>query len=221
MRNPTALSLASGAALAPESALQGTFAAMPTQIVGAQASASRTYEAELTVQRKAQDRSAVKAEFEFAIPLSKGVTRSDLESMDSGLKAQIDALTEDQRAAIDQMLGKVDAADGYLLLAASQLETERITDLNAAYARERDAALNVPSRKLSDKALKLAAENHAQRLESLQNQAKDFKLQRFILAKGDMLARSQTLNLGLVRGAAQGVSGTGTTVQVLELAAKP
>ena len=223
VKGPGALGTLSGQVLGNDSPYSSTFASSPVQLAGVQLTESRTYEAELSVQRLANDGSLVKAEFEFLMPLGLGIDRAGLESTNAILKAQLATLTAEQGKQLDALLQKVDAQDGYALIIPSQISPERVKDLNTLFARERAQAEanRVLGRDVAEAQLKQAAENHQQRLEKLESEAKDFKLQRFILVKGDSMIRNQAVNAGIVRVAWQKQAGVGTTVEVLELSAPP
>jgi hypothetical protein len=223
LKGPGALETLAGQKLGKDNIYSDQFKSSPVQLAGAQVTVSRTYEAELSVQRLANDGSLVKAEFEFLMPLGMGIDRAGLESTNPVLKAQLATLTAEQGKQLDALLQKVDAQDGYALIIPSQLAPGRVKDLNTQFARERAQAQanRVLGREVSNAQMQKAAENHQQRLEKLENEAKDFKLQRFILVKGDSLTRNHAVNAGIVRVAWQKQAGVGTTVEVLELSAPP
>ena len=223
LKGPGALETLAGQKLGKDNIYSDQFKSSPVQLAGAQVTVSRTYEAELSVQRLANDGSLVKAEFEFLMPLGLGIDRAGLESTNPVLKAQLATLTAEQGKQLDALLQKVDAQDGYALIIPSQLAPGRVKDLNTQFARERAQAQanRVLGREVSNAQMQKAAENHQQRLEKLENEAKDFKLQRFILVKGDSLTRNHAVNAGIVRVAWQKQAGVGTTVEVLELSAPP
>ena len=223
LKGPGALGTLAGQALGKDSLYSDQLKSSPVQLAGAQVTVSRTYEAELSVQRLANDGSLVKAEFEFLMPLGLGINRAGLESADPVLKAQLATLTAEQGKQLDALLQKVDAQDGYALIIPSQLAPGRVKDLNTQFARERAQAQSnrVLGREVANAQMQQAAENHQRRLEKLESEAADFKLQRFILVKGDSLTRNQAVNAGIVRVAWQKQAGVGTTVEVLELSTPP
>jgi hypothetical protein len=223
VRTANLASLGAAQVLPTGSVLEGSFRPGMAPLVGAQASLSKSYEAELSVQTIPQDGSAVKAEFEYAIPLASGLTRADLESMDPNLATQLSRLDDTQRAQFDSMLSKVDTPDGYLLLASSECDKSRLQDLNAQYAKERAQAQanRALGTSVARQQVELAEQNHRARLEKLEDDAGEFKLQRLILVKGDMMARGRAVNLGVVRVNQQGQSGAGTTVELLDLTKPP
>jgi hypothetical protein len=188
---------------------------------GVKASASRVYEAELAVEQHALDGGVRKVEFEFVVPLVENLNTEAIAGVDPRLRAQLERLPPERRAEFDQLLATVDSAEGYVLIAASQLDDAQRDALNAQYNRDRGMARELGlarSARSGEAALEQACQAHGERLAKLGSRAAEFSLQRLILVKNASVTQDQSLGFGFARVARQGQAGAGETVGEINLA---
>jgi hypothetical protein len=200
------------AALIHDPAQPNPAGAMPVSLLSVAPAAvfAKGYEHEFAFERDPVHGTLLSLDQKYVLPLAAGMTLDAVGQGVSALAPHLARLDPGRRAEINEALQKVDAPEGYVLLALLGGPKERVQQLNDLF--EADKALAADARqggtvKLADERMKAAYQAHADRIAAVDDEASAFELGALVLVRGANMSRERSWGLGVNRMAWTGKGG--------------